>query len=159
MLELVDITEEIRRRKGEHSCEEKLLKSEPAVKALAFLFGVAEGAPLYHSIMLHRENGLPIQYEERWDSPDLVPDYLSQDFMKITPGDYLRTIFKNPHIEHIVEARMPLPTVRKFLDMRDGEPCLLLHRRALLGKRTIARSWFWYPGSRHRLGTEFDAHE
>jgi GntR family histidine utilization transcriptional repressor len=158
MLELLDIAEEIRRRKGEHSCEEKLLKSEPAVKALAFLFGVAEGAPLYHSIMLHRENGLPIQYEERWVNPELVPDYLNQDFSKRTPGQYLWAVIPNPHVEHIVEARIPLPAVRKLLDMRDGEPCLLLHRRSMIGKRTAVRGWFWHPGSRYRMGAEFDAH-
>lgn len=159
MLELLDIAEEIRRRKGEHGCEEKLLRSEPATKAFAFLFGVEEGAPLYHSIMLHRENGLPIQYEERWVNPEVAPDYLNQDFARMTPGAYLWTIVKNPHIEHIVEARIPLPAIRKLLDMREGEPCLLLHRRSLLGKRTVARGWFWHPGSRYRLGAEFDAHQ
>jgi len=157
MIELRDIAEEIRRRGGEHSSEQRLLQDEIAPQAVAVIFGVAAGTPLFHSIILHRENGAPIQFEDRWVNPEVVPDYMNQNFERMTPGEYLWTVVPSPHVEHVLEARMPLPPVRKALEMRDGEPCLLLHRRSLVDNKTIARGWFWHPGSRYRMGTQFDA--
>lgn len=44
-----------------------------------------EGQKLFHSIIVHYENDVPVQVEDRLVDAALIPDYLEQDFKTITP--------------------------------------------------------------------------
>lgn len=68
---------------------------------------LTEGSPVFHSRVLHFENDLPIQLEERWVNPALAPEYARQDFTKITPNQYLMVAAPLQRVEYRIEAALP----------------------------------------------------
>lgn len=70
----------------------------------AFSFGMQQGCGLYHSLICHYENGVPVMLEDRLVNMQVVPDYLQQDFTRITPNAYLSSIAPIVEGEHVIEA-------------------------------------------------------
>ena len=89
LVEIRNIADEIRSRGRAHRSQLLLLREEASSAALAAGFELAPGAPLYHSTIVHFENDVPIQVEDRWVNPACAPDYLEQDFTTITPNEHL----------------------------------------------------------------------
>lgn len=52
--------------------------------------------------MAHFQDELPIQLEDRYVNPLLVPDFMSVDFKHTTPTDYLVSQITPDELEHIV---------------------------------------------------------
>lgn len=162
VLEVRPIAEEIAARGGRHQAVLLRLAREPAPEPVAAAFGLPPGTPLFHSVLLHRENGRPLQLEDRWVLPLLAPAYLQQDFPAVTPSEYLLATVPLQEAEHLVEAVIPGEEVRRALEMAAGEPCLLLRRRTWSGggaggegARVASVADLWFPGSRYRLGGRF----
>lgn len=155
LLEIKSIASEIESRGGVHSSEVITLEDLPATDSLAAILGIAPDSRLYHSILIHRENGVPIQYAERFVNPNVAPDYLSQDFTSITPSEYLLSVAPITAVEHIIEATQPAPKVRKKLAMQPSEPCLVLYRKTWSQNVVATSSTLIFPGSRYRLGGRF----
>ena len=116
----------------------------------------ASGA-LYRSLVLHRDNEVPIQLEDRCVNPDLAPEYLEQDFTELTPHDYLSRAAPLSGGSHVVEAVLPTREQRRLLDLAPGEPCLRVLRRTWSGDRMVTVAQLLHPGSRSRLEGEFTA--
>ena len=112
-------------------------------------------SPVFHSILVHRDNGIPIQLADRYVNPAIAPDYLNQDFTKITPNRYLLGLAPISGVEHMVEALIPDAWVRELLQINEAEPCLALQRTTWVGELIATKSCFYYPGSRFRLGGRF----
>ena len=89
LFEIRNIAEEIAARGGKHSADVLLLTSEKASAEAAVAFDIKPGARLFHSLLLHRENGQPVQLEDRLVSPAFAPAYLKQNFTAATPHQYL----------------------------------------------------------------------
>lgn len=156
LVELRNIADDIRDRGHDHRAEVRMLAPARAGAEVAAALGVAGGERVFHSMIVHFESDVPVQLEDRYVNPAAAPDYLAQDFARITPNEYLMRVAPAPHVEHVVEAAMPPAPVRAVLAMSPGEPCLLLHRRTALADRIVSRAWLWHPGSRYRLGAAFD---
>ena len=62
--------------------------------------------------MVHFENEVPVQIEDRCVNAAVVPDYLLQDYTATTPHDYLSLIAPLTEGEHIVEAVQATSEVR-----------------------------------------------
>lgn len=62
--------------------------------------------------MVHFENEIPVQIEDRCVNAAVVPDYLHQDYTVTTPHDYLSLIAPLTEGEHIVEAVQATAEVR-----------------------------------------------
>ena len=155
LLELRNIAEEIRETGREHSARLVELSAEPAGKRVAAMMELAPGAEVFHSIMLHLADGAPVQVEERFVNPACAPDYMSLDFSAVTPNQYLMEAAPLSEVEHVVEAVLPEPEVRKLLEIRAGEPCLRLHRRTWSRGRVASSATLTYPGATHRFATRF----
>ncbi|WP_225889837.1 histidine utilization repressor [Indioceanicola profundi] len=158
VLEIRNIADEIRERGGTHSADVLHLAEEEAPAAVAAAFDLAPGTPLYHSILLHRENGRPLQIEDRWVLPAAAPGYLALDFTRITPSRHLLDEAPVVEVEHLVEAILPDARTARLLEMEAGEPCLRLSRRTWTdgpAGRVASLADFLYPGSRYRLGGRF----
>src|SRR6218665_1713108 len=84
-----DVHEEIASRGHQHEAQLVLLETVKATPEQAADFALKAGAPLFHSVIVHREDGRAIQCEDRWVNPACAPDYLSLDFSRITPTHYL----------------------------------------------------------------------
>ncbi|MEO3430587.1 histidine utilization repressor [Pelagibius sp. CAU 1746] len=155
ILAVRNIAEEIRARGHEHSTEILFVRRERARALEAKHLGLARGETLFHSLIVHRENGRPVQLEDRYVNPKMAPDYLDQDFRLLTPHKYLTQAAPISEAEHLVMAVMPTPEERKLLEMKAGEPCLLLRRQTWSGKRPVTWARLLHPGDRYRLGGRF----
>jgi GntR family histidine utilization transcriptional repressor len=151
LVEIRSIAEELRWRGAVHSAQVRRLAEARADKALAAELGVAEGEPLFHSVVLHRADGVPVQLEERWVVPAAAPEYLRQDFAQITPSEYLMRVAPLARVDYRVEARLPGEAIAEALDLGPGEPCLLLHRRTFSRGHAAGVADLWHPGARYRL--------
>ncbi|HWI80201.1 MAG TPA: GntR family transcriptional regulator, partial [Ramlibacter sp.] len=84
-----DIREEVVERghvPGTRVLEAAQVKAGPE---LAESLAVRKGAPLFHTIMIHLENGVPIVYEDRYVNPLAAPRYLETDFTQQSPTLHL----------------------------------------------------------------------
>ena len=151
LFEVRNIAEEIAERGHLHRADIISLKAEPATDEIAASFGLKPGSRVFHSVLLHRENELPVQIEDRFVDPRLVPAYLEQDFTRQTPYVYLTAIAPISEAEHIIEAVLPSAAERKLLKIDAHEPCLQLTRRTWSGGRPVSHVRLIYPGSRYRL--------
>ncbi|WP_142850337.1 histidine utilization repressor [Telmatospirillum sp. J64-1] len=157
IVELRSISDDIAARGNRHTATVQRLREVKADAPLARQFNLPEGATLFHSIVLHRENDVPIQYEERWVNPDMAPDYLKQDFSLVTPTKYLTQLYAAPDVEHVIEAALPGSGAAKLLNIAETEPCLRLTRRTWVQAQVITLVVLIHPGTRYRLGTWFRA--
>src|SRR5512132_426296 len=68
-LTIRDIHEEVTERGHVHTARVLLAAEEKAGAELAEAFGLRKGARLFHTVLVHAENGVAIQYEDRWVNP------------------------------------------------------------------------------------------
>ncbi|NNE22296.1 MAG: histidine utilization repressor [Rhizobiales bacterium] len=155
LLEIRNIADEIAARGHFHSSEIAHKGLVDASPAIAEEFETNAGARLFHITMVHRENGVPVQLEDRYVNPLAAPDFLNLDFAGITPTAYLVANVPVDELEHTVEAMMPSPQEQALLDVPAGEPCLTLHRRSWSRDRVVTAVRFTYPASRHALYSRY----
>ena len=155
LMEIKSIADEIKERGGIHSCEIHLLQEETVSPELADEMGLSPGGRVYHSIMIHRDKEQAVQVAERFVNPEVVPDYLKQDYTTITPSEYLLSVAPVTEAEHIIEAVMPDVSMQKFLQIKRNEPCLVLYRKTWSHERVATKNRFIYAGTRHRIGGRF----
>lgn len=151
LLEIRNIADEIAERGHRHACEPRHLGKDAADAALAAAFDLRRGAALFRSVVVHRENGAPIQVEDRWINPAVAPAYLAQDFTTQTPSAYLSSVAPLTAASYTVEARLPTPEVAAMLAIDADAPCLVVHRRTRSGERVASVATLWHPGDRYRL--------
>ncbi len=155
LLEIKSVADVIRRRGGRHSCTVHLLKEEKAKPAVATELGVQPYSPVFHSIIVHRENTIPIQLGCRYINPVIAPSFLEQDFTTITVTEYLLSLAPVSAVQHVVEALIPDHWIRELLEIGDFEPCLALYRKTWVNEIIATYSIFYYPGSRYTLAGMF----
>ena len=155
LLEIKSIAEEIASWGGQHHCEVVLLHKEKGEEALCRAMGLRLGASLFHSILVHKDRDNPIQLAERYVNPEMVPDYLNQDFTRVTPSNYLLEVVPVSEVEHVIETRIPEKQEKQWLQMGSEEPCLVLHRTTWMNDIVITKNRFIYPGTRYTIGGRF----
>lgn len=155
IVQIRSIAEEIAERGHAHSAKVVTLESIRADAAMAAEFGLARRSRLFHSVILHRENGIPVQVEDRRVNPALFPDYMAQDFSRATPNEYLTATAPIQKVEFRIEALMPEDAMRAALAMEPGIPCLVLHRRTWSFGQVATVADLWHPGSRYSFTGSF----
>ena len=155
LFEVRNIAQEIRDRGSRHEAQVVLLQREAVGEQTARLFNMKPGDEIYHSILLHLENDIPMQLEDRLVDPRLARDYLAQDFSTITPYVYLSEVAPISEAEHVIEAVLPRPHARKLLKIPAKEPCICLQRRTWSDGKLVSMAYLVYPGSRYRLSGRF----
>ena len=157
LFEIRSIADEIASRQHRHRCEVLLLESITADVNQASALGVAEGTAIFHSLMIHYENELPVQIEDRCVNATVAPDYLHQDYTATTPHAYLSQVAPLTEGEHIVEAVQATPEETRLLQLQPGEPCLLIRRRTWSRSHIVSHARLLFPGSRYRLQGHFSS--
>lgn len=155
LVELRNIADEIAGRGQRHSAKVELLRAENANNDIARELGLAPGAAVYHSLLVHFADGMPLQLEDRFVNPAMAPGYLEADFMSLTPNEFLMRAAPATEVEHIVEAAMPDARTRRLLKMAEGEPCLRLRRRTWSGNAIVSAATLLHPGHAFRFATRF----
>jgi len=154
-LEVKSIADEIAEWGGTHTAAVHLLAEEKAGEVVAAAMGLGVGQPVFHSLIVHFDRQRPVQLSDRFVNPAVAPDYLAQDFTRITPNAYLTRIAPIQEAEHVVEAVLPNSQAQKLLVIGPTEPCLLLNRRTWSFGMVATKTLLLYPGSRYRLGGRF----
>ncbi len=155
LVEIRSIADEVRARGHQHSSTVQLLESSRASDTLAAQFGLPPGATLFHSIIVHCENAVPIQVEDRWVNPALAPDYLEQDFGRITPNEYLVAAAPLAGASYSIEALLPPRAVADMLAIAPRQCCLVLKRQTSSGGRVASVATMWHPGDRYQYAGSF----
>jgi GntR family transcriptional regulator, histidine utilization repressor len=155
LVELRNIAEEIAQRGHAYAAHIEKRETIEASPALADEFEMKVPSKLFHLVMVHTENGVPVQLEERYVNPFAAPHFNDQDFAKVTPTAYLVAALPVDELEHTVEAIMPTPEQQVLLDIGDDEPCLALHRRSWSKGHVVTVATLIYPASRHALYSRY----
>jgi GntR family histidine utilization transcriptional repressor len=155
LLEVHDIADDVVSRGHAHRARIVSLEAVRATLELASMLDLRPGAKIFHSVLLHYEDDVPIQMEERYVRPSFAPDYLERDFRQQTPGNYLLSIAAPSELDHVVFAVLPDRRTQKLLRIGATEPCLMLARRTWAEGSPVTRSSFIYPGSRYSLGSRY----
>ena len=150
-LELRNIHAEIEARGNRHSAEVLTLETVFCDLALATELNVPPGSEVLHSVLLHRENDRPLQIEDRFVNPRFSPDYMEQDFTRITPNEHLMAAGPLEEVEHVIQAIPADEATRSLLDMTVGDPVLLLRRRTWSRGMIASSARLLHPGARFSL--------
>ncbi|MBB3166173.1 MULTISPECIES: histidine utilization repressor [Rhizobium] len=151
LFEVRNIAEEIAERGHVHEAAVVVLAQETASPEIADALELAIGAAVFHSLIVHSEDGVPVQIEDRFVHPEAAPEYLAQDFTSLTPNAYLTAAAPLSGSEHVVEAAMPQAWECKLLTIMKTEPCLTIRRRTWSAKQVVSTARLVYPGHRYRL--------
>lgn len=156
LMSVRDIAEEIKsHRNHTHHTEIILLEQLSATAEMAVLLRIKARQKVFHSILIHYDNQIPVQLEDRYVNAAVAPDYLKKDFTRQTPHAYLKAVAPLTEGEHIVEAVLPRPEEAAWLRIDAAEPCLQLRRKTWSNDDVVTGARLLYPGSRYRLEGRF----
>ena len=150
-LEVHNIADEIAQRGHSHSSEVLRASRQHARGEVARALHVDPGTDVIHLLLVHYENKVPVQVEDRHVLAEFAPECLEQDFTRITPSAYLTGISPLAEAEHLVRAGIPNAAIRKQLQMDANEPCLVILRRTWSQDRPVTVARLHHPGSRYEL--------
>lgn len=151
MFEIRDIADEIRERGHVYQATQIKLDQVRATASIAISLDLPVGDLVAHSIIVHQENGKPMQLEERFVNSRLAPGYLSQDFNQTSPHEYLCRVAPLTEAQHTIEAISPSNQVCAWLKLSNQEPCLQLTRKTSSNSGVVSFAQIIYPGSSYRL--------
>lgn len=157
VFDLRDVSEEVEASGGIHTSEVVTLRALPPGDPLARLLNAGPGTVVLHSRLVHKEDGTPVQLEDRFVNADEAPAYLDQDFSSITPHAWLTRETEITSVDNTIRAVRADAESRQHLQIDESQPCLLLDRRTWRGAVPVTRSRFLYPGDRYRLRSAHDA--
>ncbi|WP_420993802.1 histidine utilization repressor [Cupriavidus sp. 30B13] len=154
-LTIRDLHDEITERGHKHRSDVHLARAETVSEALAPRLGLPAGSEVFHTLIVHSENGVPLLCEDRYVNPARAPDYLSVDFTKTTPTSYLLTVAPLWEAQYSIEAQLPTAEEAQLLGIKPGEPCLIVVRRTESQGSPITLARLVHPGSRYTIEGSF----
>ena len=154
-LTIRDLHDEITERGHRHEARVVLAREELAPAALADQLGLAPGATVFHTLIVHAEDGMPLQCEDRYVNPACAPGYLSVDFTRTTPTHYLFEVTALWRAQFSIEAALPTAEEAALLGIAASDPCLIVVRRTFTRDAAITIARLVQPGSRYTLHGEF----
>ncbi|MGI2110006.1 histidine utilization repressor [Shewanella frigidimarina] len=152
LLAIRNIADEIKDRGHGYSVNQLELRQIEASTTVANALGLELGSPVFYSVLVHCEQSLPLQVEERYVNPQLAPDYLQQDFSSHTPHEYLSAVAPLTEAKHTVEAIMANKLLQQRLAIAATEPCLQILRRTWSRQGVVSFARLVHPGSKFKLG-------
>lgn len=154
LLTIRNIADEIHARGHKHTANVHQLEKCVAETAITIALELPLDSQIYFSQLVHFENDIPLQLEDRFVNKSLVKDYLKQDFTKTTPHIYLSQIAPLTQADHTIEAIMPTAEQVELLRLSNTEPCLLITRRTWSAQGIVSVARLTCPGSRYRLDSQ-----
>ncbi len=156
-LTIRDIHEEVVERGHVHTTRVVSAQQEKAGADVARALGLRTGAKVFHTILVHLENGVAIQYEDRYVNPAAAPAYLACDFTQTTPTHHLLEHAPLTEASYSIEACLPSADEARQLGIRRAEPCLAMMRRTVSGAVAASIARLVYPGTRYSFAGKFQA--
>ena len=154
-LTIHDLHEEINARGHHHEARVHLQRAEPAPAALAAQLGVVVGGTVFHTLIVHLENGVPLQCEDRYVNPAAAPQYLQADFTQTTPTHVLFETTALWRAQYSIEAARATKQEARLLGVAEDTACLIVVRRTFARQAPITIARLVHPGTRYALHGEF----
>lgn len=154
-LTIRDIHEEIEARGHRHHAEVHLCREERASSGLGLQLGLPEGARVFHSLLVHYDNGVALQCEDRYVNPQHAPDYLSVDFSRTTPTQHLLAVAPTWQAQFTIQSGLPTAQEAALLAVPATEPCLVIVRRTVSRGEPVTLVRLVHPGSRYQVQGQF----
>jgi len=151
LLEVHNIADEIHLRGHRHSSRVIRQSLQHARGEVARALHVPQGTDVFHLLLVHFENEIPIQLEDRHVLASFAPDCLEQDFAAVTPSAYLTSIAPLQEAEQAVRASLANRAVQKHLRIDDNEACLVVIRRTWSDGCPVTFARLHHPGRRYEL--------
>lgn len=151
LLEIHNIADEVRSRGHAYGNDVICRETIEADDEMALQLEVRPGTPIFHTLLVHRENEVPIQLEDRYVNPRWVPHYLDTDFAVHTPNEILVDACPISTMEHVVEAMLASERIAGLLEMAPTEACLSMVRRTWSSGHLISYARLIHPGDRYKL--------
>ena len=155
-LSIRDLHAEIEARGHHHHAEVHVVREEAAGAALAGQLGLRVGAPVFHTLIVHHDNQVALQCEDRYVNPACAPDYLQADFTRTTPTQYLLEVAPLWKAQYTIEASAPTAEEARLLGIDAREPCLVVVRRTMRDEIPITLARLVHPGQRYQLQGSFE---
>jgi len=155
LLEVQNIADEIAGRGHSHTSKVIRQSRQHARGEVARALHVEQGTEVFHLLLVHYENGAPVQVEDRYVLAAFAPHCLEQDFEQVTPSAYLTAVAPLQEAEQVVRAAMPNKAVSQRLNMDEGEPALVVIRRTWSRGRPVTFSRLHHPASRYELTAHY----
>lgn len=155
LIELQDIALEIAESGKQHSSRIIALDKRLISDDIAVQMQLPKASEVYFLSAVHYQDELPLQFEERYVNPQLVPEFMLQDFKRETSTAYLLQQFRPDEMEHIVSAVIPDLQIQNLLRIERNQPCLQLSRRTWINQQVVTRVTLTYPGNRYDLGARY----
>jgi GntR family transcriptional regulator, histidine utilization repressor len=151
LLQVRDISDEIRERGHVHGTRVCAVAREKADAQIAAAMRIPRGAWVFHVQLVHLENGIAIQLEDRHVNPALAPDLLTRDFTRVTPSFVLFEHAPLTEAEQVVEAVLATAEQARLLDVDEGSALLMVSRRTVSQGVVASVARLYHPGARYRL--------
>jgi len=151
LLEVRNIADEVTLRGHKHSSQVVQKTKQQASDEVAEALQLAKGDTVFNILLVHLEDGVPIQVEDRYVVTDFAPEFLAQDFSTVTPSAYLSHISPLQGADHVVRAVMPETKIQELLKITVQEPCLVVIRRTWAKAKPVTYGRLHHPGSRYEL--------
>lgn len=151
LVEVYNIAEEVRSRGHRYGNQVLTCEAIEADDEVALRLGVRLGSRVFHTLIVHLEDEVPIQLEKRYVNPRWVPGYLDADFTTRTPNEVLVAACPITDVEHIVEAVLPDAQAAQWMGIDTANPCLSMIRRTWSGEQLISYARLLHPGDRYKL--------
>jgi GntR family transcriptional regulator, histidine utilization repressor len=154
-LTIRDLHDEIAARGHRHHAVVHIAREEPCTAMLAPRLGLRAGDPVFHSLIVHHQNDIPLQCEDRYVNPACAPDYLTVDFTQTTPTHYLLEVAPLWEAQYAIESGNATAQEARLLGIGARDPCLIIVRRTVNHNVPITLARLVHPGSRYRLEGQF----
>ncbi len=154
-LNIRDLHEEIESRGHHHHAVVQVQRAEAAADALAAQLGVAPGSEVFHTLIVHFDNGVALQCEDRYVNPSCAPGYLQADFTQTTPTQYLFGATALWRAQYTIDAARPTAQEAGLLGIAPDAPCLVVVRRTFTVDAAITIARLVHPGALYQLEGQF----
>ena len=151
VLQVRDIRDEIAERRHVHATRVCSVQREKAGADIAAAMRLRKGSTVFHVRLVHLENGVPIQLEDRHVNPALAPDFMTLDFTQVTPSHVLFQHAPLTEAEQVVEAVLADAEQAMRLDVAEGSALLMVSRRTVSQGAVASVARLYHPGTRYRL--------
>lgn len=155
LFEVHNIADEVAARGKTYSSQLIEITHAQANMEEAMNLGVRTNHGIFRATILHLEDGVPIQIENRVVNAELAPDYDKQDFQQNNAYHYLMKVAPMTEGEHLVEALLASPEECELLNISQAEPCIQIKRRTWCGEQLVTTARLISPGSRFQLFGHF----
>lgn len=144
----LDIIEEIAVRGARHRAQVLKRELAPAGAEQARAFERGEGDMLFHAVILHFEDDVPLELEDRLIAPEALPDCMAVDLGSQTL--FSRLMLMRPYREGSEEVRavLPTPEEQRLMAIAPHVPCLEITRRTWSAEGVVTAARMLRGGDR-----------